>query len=388
MKTIYVYSLLFFSINLFSQRKIELSIEDQGFIREAIISVPTTPPPSEGYPAVIMFHGTSGDKDVFYNAKGWKELGEEENFITIFPSALKWCYYEDGIKKNNTKFVCGDLIEKICPEDVNTLIDDIAFSKRLLKLTNDSFKINAKKIYASGFSNGDVMINKLAMDAGQIFSSVGGSSGVLNALDSITPKKRIPIWYIFGTKDDRFLIEPYTEIPFGGDSSLLYIGKHLNRFLVCQGLEKKYSSKIETAINKTYVFDECLPGIDCARLLVTVNKGQTHQFPNGINYPFNAPRLLWKFFNNELTSNIKDGSLSNFTIDIYPNPSTDYFTIVSNNNQKWSLEIIDLFGNVVEKISDIYESEYRVSSSDLPRATYIIKANIMGQTIFKKIVLN
>lgn len=82
-----------------SQRKFDLSFQFDGRLREFIVSIPTKLPPVAGYPVVMMLHGTSGDKDVYYNAHGWRELGQQENFITIFPSSLRWCFYEDGLTK-------------------------------------------------------------------------------------------------------------------------------------------------------------------------------------------------------------------------------------------------------------------------------------------------
>lgn len=61
-----------------------------------------------------MLHGTSGDGLKFYNISGWKELVEEENFITVFPSALSWCLCMMEIEKHLTRWVNGTVLDHPC----------------------------------------------------------------------------------------------------------------------------------------------------------------------------------------------------------------------------------------------------------------------------------
>ncbi|MBK9222228.1 MAG: hypothetical protein IPO16_08900 [Saprospiraceae bacterium] len=43
-----------------------------------------------------------------------------------------------------------------------------------------------------------------------------------------------------GTLDDRFIVPPFNELPFGGDSILGYLKSSLNRALVCRGLDTAF----------------------------------------------------------------------------------------------------------------------------------------------------
>ncbi len=197
----------------------------EGRQRECIIVKPSTPPPVGGYPVVFMLHGTSGDGEKFYNISGWKELGEQENFITVFPSSLSWCFVEDGIEKHNTRWVNGNVTENPCSGPPQNYIDDVKFLKRLVSMIKDTFPVNSGKVFASGFSNGCSMIHKLANDAGDVFAAGAGGSAPLSMADSTNPVKRIPVWFILGSLDDRYIVPPYTELPFGG-IPFLYICSH------------------------------------------------------------------------------------------------------------------------------------------------------------------
>lgn len=313
-------------------------IQSESRLREAIVSVPTTPPPADGYPIVFMCHGTSGEATNYYNPVGWKELGQAENFITIFPSALVWCYYDkndDGKEKHHSKFVCGDLLDQVCEKDLNKLINDIVFFKKIIQLVSDTLKVDSKRIFKSGFSNGSSMAHKISMEATEVFAASGGASAPLNSLDSTTPvPRRIPMLYMVGTKDDRYLSDLFpVELPFGGDSTLIYLQGSIRRALICQGLTEEFT-KIETPLSHIYTWSTCTSGEKCAPYVFMLNKGQPHEFPNGKNHPVDAPKILWNFFNNppavRMTTPVQKLKPPDWNISFFPNPASNYMYFKSN----------------------------------------------------------
>lgn len=389
MKYLLVISLVLTEVlSLAAQKKYEISFPYDGYLREMIVSIPTTPPPSDGYPVVMMLHGSSGDKNIFYNSYGWKQLGQKENFITIFPSSLSWCFFDNGIQKNNTKWVCGELLEKICPSDTSKLISDIKFFRKILDVLKDTVSINPGKVFASGFSNGDAEVFKIAMEAGDVFKVVGGSAGELSTLDSLTPQNRVPIWYMVGTLDDRFVNPPYTSIPFGEDSVLNYLYPIHKRILACQGLSTDFT-KTETPLTKTYLFQTCLPGQDCKPYVFTLIKNLTHQFPNGQNNPIDGPDLLWKFFNNPPGVITATDELSNPnapTIACFPNPSRNSMKINLINFEGTSnIQIYSQLGTLLKNTQNVGESVI-IDNKDIGTGIFFLKVNSKNNVIVKKII--
>ncbi|MBK9271124.1 MAG: T9SS type A sorting domain-containing protein [Saprospiraceae bacterium] len=382
-------SLVLFSYLYFaqSQIKFELSLQLEGERREFIVSVPTKPAPSEGYPVVMMLHGTSGDKDVFYNAHGWKELGQEENFITVFPSSLRWCYVEDSMIKNNTKFVCGELLEKLCPSDTAELVDDVFFFRRIIELLADTLSIDQNRVFGSGFSNGCVMIFKTAMEAGDVFKAVGGVGGIYHELDSINPIVRVPIYYAVGSLDDRFIVPSYTELPFGEDSILAYLNQYIRRTLASQGLTESFQ-KNETALTKTYLFNECRPGEKCAPFVFSLIRNLYHQYPNGINHVVDAPRIFWNLFNNppSVQTKNKDQSPSNVQIICQPNPSTGVMAIsVENFTGPLYYKIYNSIGTVVAN-GTWSHSTLRLQKSNFGPGMFFLMVENDQEKLVKKIL--
>lgn len=360
MKYILIFGLsLIYNITIPAQRRFDLKILSESRFREAIVSVPTTPPPATGYPIVIMCHGTSGEASNYYSPLGWKELGQAENFITIFPSALVWCYNDkkdDDKEKHLSKFVCGDLLDQVCEKDSNKLISDIAFFKKLIQLVSDTLKVDNKKIFMSGFSNGSSMAHKISMEATDVFSASGGSSAPLHVIDSTTPEpRRIPMLYMVGTKDDRYLSDLFpVELPFGGDSTLWYLQGSIRRALICQGLTEEFT-KIETPISHVYTWSTCRTGETCAPYVFMLNKDQLHEFPNGQNHPVNAPKILWNFFNNppavRMTTPVLGLKQPDWDISFFPNPASDYmhFKIYGPMEGPGHLRVTNISGEVMVK---------------------------------------
>jgi len=369
-------------ISLYSQRRFDWKIKVDNELRDVIIVQPSHPAPPGGYPVVFMLHGTSGDGEKFYNISGWKELGEEENFITVFPSSLSWCFVEDGIEKHNTKWVNGDLLSIPCSGKPQDYVDDVKFLKRIVQLIQDTFQMNSKMIFASGFSNGSVMIHKLAMDAGDVFAAVAGCSGILMELDSTTPLNRIPTWSIVGSLDDRFIKAPYTELPFGGDSILGYLNVTINRMLVCQGLTPTYS-KSETSITKTYLFNESQPGSTGKPYLFSLIKDMTHEYPNGLNYPISAAKIFWEFFKRSVATGTEEIGTIKDQINIYPNPSGGRLNIEMVNTKIERLDIYNSQGSKL-KLDDQIKTSSRIDLTQYPEGIYFIQVKTSNGNFTKK----
>lgn len=79
--------------------------EVEGVTREYYVHVPANYNPNNPTPVVFMLHGATGNGLGTYNNSGWKELGETENIITVFPTALVYCYTNSfGVTKTATRW--------------------------------------------------------------------------------------------------------------------------------------------------------------------------------------------------------------------------------------------------------------------------------------------
>lgn len=158
--------------------KHELTLESEGVTRDYIVHVPKIYNPKQEVPLVFMFHGAGADGEKFWRMSGWKELAEKRGFIAVFPSALTYCYVDNGVTKNQTKWMSTTVIPNVCAG--TPIYDDVKFVQEMVRALTKKLAIDQSRIYASGFSNGATFVNtKLAVEATDIFaalSAVGGNS--------------------------------------------------------------------------------------------------------------------------------------------------------------------------------------------------------------------
>lgn len=377
------YFILFISLlsfSSFAQTRYDVTITVDSVERHFIVVRPSGAVPPGGYPVVFMLHGSSGDGEKFYNISGWKEKGEIEKIVTVFPSSLEWCIIDSGKQKRTTKWVNGDLQSVACPGQ--TLKDDVKFFRMMVDTIKSTLPIDASRIYVSGFSNGGVMAAKLAVEASDIFAAIACAAGQLNERDSGTAKRMIPIVLSIGTMDDRF----YTamglpEIPFN-DSVLYYLGNNLSRFLNVFGLSQDYT-KDSTALTLRYRFNTLAATASWEFNFVLFND-LTHEYPNGQNYPLSAPNLLWEFFQQyTLPLAVSSDKELSGSVTLWPNPARRFVTIEADDARRFTLR--SLLGGIVFE-TDAY-SQKRVELPRLQAGIYFAEVETARGVLRTKLIV-
>lgn len=391
MKIIIVFlSLLCLPLSISAQR-FNVAFKFDGADREFIVVKPTGAVPAGGYPVVFMFHGSSGDGEQYYTISKWKERGEVEKFITVFPTALKYCVlnFPDNNPVRVTKWNNGNLQEDKCPNVVQDFKDDVKFIRLMVDTIKQTFTVNPKKIFASGFSNGGSMVLKLAMDAPDVFAAVASSGSTLNALDSVRPFRKIPIWSTVGSKDDRFTTPTgIAELPFGGDSILVYLKTPITRVLDCEGLAQTFS-KNNTARTNTSVFNTPKTGQAPSTYIFTLVKDMFHVYPNGDNYPLVAADIFWEFFKQSVTTAIPETRLPDTAVNIYPNPSGEAMTLDFLENTEGgylSVLVFNTLGQQVYASKNHTQTSLMLHKKEIGSGLFIVKINQGQKVATKRIV--
>lgn len=342
--------LIFFQILILqsgkAQERKDFTIIVDDKLREFIVVKPSGEVPNGGYPVVFMFHGTSGNGNEFYNISGWKEKGQLEKFITVFPTSLKYCIL--NFPNNNpallTRWVTGDLIQDQCPNLNQVFKDDIKFVRMMLDDISSNYKINNKKVFAAGFSNGCSFTHKLALYASDIFTACGGVGSILFPTDSILAEKSIAFWNIIGNQDERFIaVTNVNELPFN-DSILIYMNPYINRMNNCLGLSNVHTLT-STLASLTYTYSKPKLESGKGKFQFSLVKNMNHIYPNGVNFPLSATNFLWEFFNQStLTSTDNDHTLFQHKIKIIPNPVTHQLNIQGEYTDETQVQIFNAHG--------------------------------------------
>lgn len=374
--------------SLFAQTRYDINLISEGRLRESIVVKPSSAPPIGGYPIVFMLHGTNQDGAYFYDVSGWKELGEQENFITVFPTSLRWCYVDDSVETHGLRWVNGQVTDNPCSGPPQNYISDVNFLKLLAKKIADTFPVNPAMIFASGFSNGSGMIHKLAIDAGDVFAACAGSGSFLPVGDSAKPIHRIPVWAMMGTRDDKSIRPPFTEIPFGDDSVLVYFNRALQRMIDCQGVTQNFT-KFETTITHSYDFKESISGDTGQLYRFTLVNDMFHVYPNGMNFRLEAAKLFWEFFKNSVIVKNIDHSNQLLRITAYPNPSSDHISLnfsFQQSSAEWN--VYNSSGQSCKSGRCENGKEIILNKSDFGVGLFIIKVNTKNGIQMQKIIFN
>lgn len=264
-----------------------------GDTREYYVHVPRSYDKSKAVPVVFMLHGTSGDGLKFYNISGWKEVGEAENLITVYPSSWRHCIIEDGQRLNTTKWNIYPGSFEYCPGEVPK--DDIKFLNQVIDELCGKFTINQKMIYFVGFSNGGQMTARIGVEMSDRVAAVVSSAGMLKPGTSYTPKRLLPNLFQVGTNDDRFMPawgnQP-APMNFDQLATFPFMKGVLGTYQKTYQLQSKYTTGGDP--NKIIWLDvKGISGNPNNVFRFALIKGMTHMYPNGKNFPLNGAQMNW-----------------------------------------------------------------------------------------------
>jgi polyhydroxybutyrate depolymerase len=154
-------------------------------------------------PLVLVLHGHLGTAA---NALGggrvpsplsaWLDVAERENVLV---AALQ------GLKGSDNRTGWHD-----CRSDAdnNPQVDDVAFASRVAKKLVDDGRVDAKRIYVMGMSNGAIMTLRLALEMQPAPAAVAAVAGTMAAKSECTGAPRpASVLLIHGTEDP---LVPYT----------------------------------------------------------------------------------------------------------------------------------------------------------------------------------
>lgn len=277
-----------------------LTITVDGDERECWVSIPAGYDSSTATPMHIMLHGTSGDGQKFYNISGWKELGEEENIITVFPSSWRYRIITQGDTSITTKWnTPPDAEWTFAPGQTGR--DDIKFLRMMIDTLKSQFHIDTNRIYLSGFSNGGQMAAKCSIEMSDILAAVCSNAGGFYLDTTYTPLRILPVLYQVGNRD----YGPGntgTAVPLSTYHLTLhnlftlqparFNFNQLHRVIGNFGIDST-TQVIAGDTNSAVTASFTGPAGPLNRLRMIFVKDLAHQYPNGENHWFDAPRTHW-----------------------------------------------------------------------------------------------
>ena len=143
-------------------------------------------------PLLVDMHGYSSDSTNHKKLSSFDKIADDHGAIVVYP---------DGVLGRNLP---TDLEENqawnagwCCAHSAKDRVDDVGFIERVVNFTLDMHNVDSDRIYASGWSNGCAMAQRLAMELSHTFAAVGCMAFYL-LTDPIERYSPIPIMEVHG----------------------------------------------------------------------------------------------------------------------------------------------------------------------------------------------
>jgi polyhydroxybutyrate depolymerase len=250
---------------------------------------------SKPTPVVLVFHGGGSNAEGTVRFCGMNEKADQAGFIVVYPNGT-------GRFEKVLTFNGGNC----CGYAMNNKIDDVAFVRTLLDDLAKVANIDAKRIFATGMSNGGIISYLLASELSDRIAAIAPVGGPMGT-ETCNPKRPVSVMHFHGT-DDEFA--PFKGGKGKGVSGTdFYSVEHsIQCWIKADGcpaepVVTKLPDKVDdgmTVIKKTYG-----PGKEGAEVVLVEIEGGGHTWPGQeprvkflgkSTKDISANDLMWEFF--------------------------------------------------------------------------------------------
>ena len=260
------------------------------------VHVPASYTHKRPVPVVLNLHGGGGTPKSQRHMSMMDKVADQEGFIVVYPQGTnrRWKIIPGYTWNAGT---CCGWAEK-------NNIDDVAFIDALLDDLEKIIRVDRKRIYATGHSNGAMMCYRLACRLSHRIAAIAPVSGPMQMKDC-RPSRPVSVMHFHGTQD------AFVPLKGGeGQCSLpgqffTSVDKTIKFWLEVDGIKSKKpkADKVGNAAKISYG-----KGANGAEVVLWKLEGGGHTWPGGrfgflkkkvlgeMNMNVSASRRMWDFF--------------------------------------------------------------------------------------------
>lgn len=259
----------------------EHSLTHEGRPRRFLVHVPKGHDGQRPLPVVLGFHGGGGRGESFRTLSWLNEAADRHGFLVVYPQG-------SGRWRNVLTFNAG----RCCGYAMEQQVDDVGFVRALLDELPRLYPVDARRVYATGMSNGAMLCYRLACELSDRIAAIAPVAGAM-AVDGPTPTRPVPVLHFHGQKDRFAPFEGGKGTlggpPFGAVRGTIQWWVKVNR---CR------EQPAEVEKGATFVRARYLPAGDApgAPVVFYVLPDGGHTWPDGKDGAVNATALMWEFF--------------------------------------------------------------------------------------------
>jgi len=279
-----------------------VTLEAAGVKRSYIVHLPKGYDDSRKWPVVLMFHGGgSRAKDAMQDT-GWAVKADREGFIAVFPEGTSPDpSHPTSFFKNPQTWNDGS--EQPALGAAERGVPDIHFISAVIDGLKRCYKVDHRRVYATGFSNGASMVFWAARELSTQIAAFAPVAG--HDWSSKKPARPVPVIYIVGAVDPLCPIEGgeifIGKKPFGKRPE---IRRMFSRWVELHGAidTPRVTYDKDGAVGETYRLPNTIDSV----AIYTID-GHGHYWPGGDTLmgeriggkntaQLNATDVIWNFF--------------------------------------------------------------------------------------------
>jgi polyhydroxybutyrate depolymerase len=170
-----------------SRREAESAVQVDGVARTYRLHVPSSWDRVRPLPLLLAFHGAGSDADDLARGTGFDALADADPMLVVYPEALGGRFDVDPAAGGASA--------------------DVRFADALLADLSARFPVDARRVYASGFSNGAAFCYRLAAERPGTIAAIAPVAGYLPGVPT-APAAPVPLLHVHGTADRRVAAPP------------------------------------------------------------------------------------------------------------------------------------------------------------------------------------
>jgi len=167
--------------------------------RKVLVHLPTGYDAAKPAPLVLALHGGGGHAEYMADDEkyGLQKKADAAGFVVAFPNG--YSKLPGGrFATWNAGGCCGDARDKGS--------DDVGFARATVKAIQARYSIDARRVFATGMSNGGMLSHRLACEAADVFRAVAAVAGT-DATTNCTPSQPVSVLHIHARDDTHVLFD-------------------------------------------------------------------------------------------------------------------------------------------------------------------------------------
>jgi polyhydroxybutyrate depolymerase len=225
-------------------------------------------------PVVFVFHGWRNNASSF-QPDGFKELADANGFLLVTPNGSG--------PGDDTSWNAGGC----CGFAAADMVDEAAFVRQMLSDLGTLVNLDPRRIYAAGFSNGAMLVYRLACEMSDTFAAVAPLAGTL-FYTPCQPQQPVSVVHVHGLSD--------TVVPFAGGGDLLSGGfppveQGIATWAQLDGCSSAAQVEQQAGGITHTAYTSCQSGSAVELYTVQV---LGHGWPSAAEFP--ASQVIWDFF--------------------------------------------------------------------------------------------